>query len=283
MVPTTTIPGRGFWSISEDTFGSMGFDVRIEQGQLVVRRSGIPVAAVIRGFDRSEPLNLRLEWRYKLGDGFRKREDGSVRFVSHLRQIYAPLMLYTATGHLEIKVLFPRDITTERASVDAEEKLRLGESLIARAISLRFQTLSTYSSFLGQVWFPEAGAWWFRKSWTRDVLEGIRWNLKTYIEVLGWERRVVSLMEYLLHTLRSSNGLPIIMGGATEPTSDAPPQLLYVSSVMSQTLGNHALLLKVLDAAGFEQGKDGSQIRESTGPLVEKRLRHSASSSSTGR
>lgn len=240
-----------FGSISGDPFGRNSYDVKIEDVQLAVRRSGIPVPAVIRGFDRSIPLNLELEWRYKLGDGFRKREDGSVRFISHFRRIYAPLMLYTSTGHLEIKVPFPRDSPTEYASVIAKEKLRLGENPIARAVSLRFQTLSTYSSFLGEVWFPEAGAWWFRKPWTRDVMEGIRWNLRSYVEVLGWERRVTSLVGCLLDTLKSSNGLPIIVGTVTQPTSDAPPQLLYVSSVLSRTLSNHALLLKVVDVAEF--------------------------------
>jgi hypothetical protein len=238
-------------SISGDSFGRDSYDVKIEDEQLTVRRSGIPVPTVIRGFDRSEPLNLELEWRYKLGDGFRRREDGSVKFIPHFRRIYAPLMLYTSTGHLEIKVPFPRDSPAEYAVVIPKEKLQLGENPIARAVSLRFRTLSTYSSFLGQVWFPEAGAWWFRKPWTRDLMEGIRWNLRTYVEVLGWERRVTSLVNCLLDTLKSSNGLPIIVGTETQPTSDAPPELLYVGSVLSRTLGNHALLLKVVDVAGF--------------------------------
>jgi hypothetical protein len=123
--------------------------------------------------------------------------------------------------------------------------LSLGNGEIADAICHRIKTLSTYTTFLDGVWFPEAGAWWFRNPWIRDALEGIRWNLRTYLEVLGWEDRVLSLVHYLLDILGSGNGLPTMMGTAGQFTSDAPPQLLYIASKMSGSRNLHSRLLDV--------------------------------------
>lgn len=225
------------------------YDVKLTNAQAVVKSSSLPFGIFIEGFDRYESLNLELEWRYKLGDGFRRDDHGSIRFIEHYRKINVPLMFHSTDGSLRIRVPISMNIPSDYAGPSIERALKLGKSTIADAIYLRFRTLSTYSIFVDGVWFPEAGAWWFRRPWIRDALEGIRWNIRTYLEIFGWEDRIFSLLDHLLDVFISSGGLPIIVGVGEQFTSDAPPQLLYTASRMSEMTDSRAMIKKVINVA----------------------------------
>jgi len=218
---------------------------------VVLKPSTTPLRIIVEEFDRLEPLNMELEWRYKLGDGFRKVENEVVKFVEQRRKIYAPMMFFSSKGTLKVKVPLYKHATTCQSDMKIIRKLApiTAGSVVADAIALRFKTLSTYSSFIGDVWFPHAGAWWFNKPWVRDALEGVRWNMKTYLKLFGWTRGVKSLLDYLLAFLKSHKGLPTIIGVQEQFSSDAPPQLLYVTSKICEMIGGGALFSKLLDVA----------------------------------
>jgi hypothetical protein len=218
--------------------------------QAVVRQPSLPLEIVVEGYDSYEPSNIVLEWRYKLGDGFRRDDHGSIRFVEHFRKNKVPFMLHSPDGHLRIKVPISLNIPSDRAELPIEKDLGLGKGTMAEAIDLRFRTLSTYSIYIDGLWFPEAGAWWFRRPWIRDALEGIRWNIRTYLEIFGWGNRIFSLLDHLLDVLGSSGGLPIIEGATEQWAGDAPPQLLFVAAKMSEISGSREILTKALDVAG---------------------------------
>lgn len=222
---------------------------RLGDSRFVVTPSVAPLRITVKGFEGFEPLNLVLEWRYKLGDGFRRYERGFIRFVERHRSIFIPWMLYSPKGFLRVEVPVPGGIPCIPPKPEIKKRLKLAKSALAEAIHLRFETLYTYSTFLDGLWFPEAGSWWFRKPWIRDALEGIRWNLRTYLEVFGWKERLLPLMDHLLGTLNKLGGLPIIAGTTDSFSSDAPPQLLYTASRLSEAVDSRSLSLRVVEAA----------------------------------
>ncbi len=220
-----------------ETWDRSDYGFRIEDGRVHIRPSGAPFSMVVQGFDGVEFVDLEVEWVYKLGDGFRRLEDGVVKFIEHRRLVRVPVLLHSKEG---IIVHVP---TSQELPEATEAKVSLpGAGLVVDALRLRVENLSRFSTFIDGLWVPEAGSWWFRRPWTRDILEGLRWNLKTYVEVLGWGSRVRRLLIHMLETLSDLGGLPMILGSSSPFSSDAPPQLIYVSSTLSEMTSDRELM-----------------------------------------
>jgi len=217
--------------------------------RLVIKPSNAPFRMIVEGFDMAEPSGMRLQWRYKLGDGFRRMDSGAVKFVGDSRTVSIPFLLFSKGGSLRIRVPIPNGARGDWAPRAGIEGARFGEGPVAEALALRLRNLASFSMHLDGGWFPEAGAWWFRRPWVRDALEGLRWNLGAY-QFLGWGDRVASLLDRLLDTLRSLRGLPIVMG-AKKFASDAVPQLLNVVWRTADALGDRGLLLKGIESASL--------------------------------
>jgi hypothetical protein len=215
---------------------------------LIIRPSTIELQMVVEGFTKIEPIKLELDWTYKLGDGFRRIDGGLVRFIRHQRRIHVPAVFFCPSGLLRVRIPIPLRIPAETTQPIDFHKLKIGSGPLAEAVRLRLETLSSYSIPIDDTWFPEAGSWWFRKAWTRDALEGLRWNIRTYLEIFNWKSRVNSLVNYLIDMFRSLGGLPIRIGSG-EFASDAPPQLLNVSCMAADILKSHELLSRSVGAA----------------------------------
>ncbi|HXZ97779.1 MAG TPA: hypothetical protein VED24_00270, partial [Candidatus Acidoferrum sp.] len=215
---------------------------------LIIRPSAIGLQMAVEGFTKIELIKLELDWTYKLGDGFRRIDGGLVRFITHRRRIHVPAIFFCPNGLLRVRIPIPLRIPAETIRPIDFDQLKIGSGPLAEAVRLRLKALSSYSIPNDDTWFPEAGSWWFRKAWTRDALEGLRWNIKTYLEIFSWKPRVNSLVNYLLDMLRSLRGLPISIG-SDEFASDAPPQLLNVSCMAADILKSHELLSKSVGAA----------------------------------
>jgi hypothetical protein len=247
--------GRECWfiplldSTPLELWSSSDYQSILRGSQLILKPSAIPFRIIIEGFKEFKPLNLELEWRYKLGDGFRRWENGFIRFIERRRRLFIPCMVYSPKGSLRVEFPIPKDMPYTLERPEVRGRLRLGKGLIAEAIYLRFETLSSYSTFLDDTWFPEAGSWWFRKPWVRDALEGIRWNMRTYLQLFGWRDKLLTLMGRLLETMEEAGGLPIIAGATGPFSSDAPPQLLYVASLLSEMTNDRGLSFRVIEAA----------------------------------
>jgi hypothetical protein len=228
---------------------------------LAIKPSAIGFHMVVEGFKQIEPVKLDLDWTYKLGDGFRRIDEGLVRFVKHQRRIHVPAIFFCPSGLLRVRIPVPLRIPADTRQAIDFDQLKIGSGPVADAIRLRLETLSSYSIPIDETWFPEAGSWWFRKAWTRDALEGLRWNIRTYLKIFRWKSRVNSLVSYLIDMLRSLRGLPISIG-SDEFASDAPPQLLNVSCMAADILKSHELLSKSVGAAQFvaEEFLEGAEV-----------------------
>ncbi|MEM3023068.1 MAG: hypothetical protein QW645_06055, partial [Candidatus Bathyarchaeia archaeon] len=233
-----------------EAWGEGPYEVEPNGGTFIIKPSAIPLRIIIDGFDKPEPLGLMIEWRYKLGEGFRRNDSGNMRFVEIRRTVSIPAMFFSNEGSLRINIPLPPALQARSPPAFEPRKLRLGRGPVAEALRLRFMNLASFSIYASGIWFPEAGAWWFRRPWTRDALEGIRWNLKSYFEILEWGGEVVSLIGHLLDALKALGGLPSMMGG-NELASDAVPQLFNVAWRVAAFYGGRDLLLKSVKVAEF--------------------------------
>lgn len=232
-----------------NTWEEGSYSVRDGPDVMRIENSAVPLTLEVDAFTDASRVGANLEWRYKLGDGFRRRSGDSPVFIDHTRSPYVPAILNSGTGNLRIRIPLPAGQGIKGTGMQGPP--RLGKGAIARAVQLRMRTLATYGLGGGDIWFPEAGSWWFRHPWLRDALEGIRWNLRTYRQLLNWGGRIRSLLVHLIGRTKESRGLPIILGKGGSFTSDAPPQLLSITARLAQMEEDSELLQRALDLAEF--------------------------------
>ncbi len=264
--------GRACWFMALmdvrelDTGRKIPTDQHNLKGELVLRGE-FPLLTRVSGFDEILSSGLSFQWDYKLDDGFRRRNDGAVVFQDERRTIEG-IVFHSRRGLVEIEVEMPTE--SSLAAPDLITRKIFGKSKISRALRLRLANLTSFDLFTREGWMPEAGAWWFRMPWIRDTLEGIRWNLKTYIRILGWRKRLAKTVKGLLDVARRERGLPIILDGGKSFTSDGFPQLLNVGCMLASITGDRELLRDVLATTDWMgsrllQGRtvSGSLLRES--------------------
>jgi len=194
---------------------------------LQVRKGGLVLS--MGPFDGMEQAEMVTEWTYKLGSGFRLRDqNGYVRFASETRRVFGP-GIFTVRGKTMNVSL--EGVTAKTPAIDHSwvERVLVYEPTLRKLILMRLNSLRTFGLEIGGEWFPEAGCWWFRKPWVRDALEGVLSNFKVYTELFGWEVRIRSLASMLLRELEEGMTLPTILGSG-DHSADAPPLLLSLCS-----------------------------------------------------
>ncbi len=236
-----------------DEWAEDGYQTRLLEHGFLVKGSAVPLRLLMKGFDECRSLDTTLQWDHKLGDGFRQKKDGTLSFINHRRHVYVPAIMHASSGSLkvEIPVLSYGVRSFRNAPLDLPD---FGSGPVAKALELRLRTLSTYGLTADSSWFPEAGAWWFRRPWLRDCLEGLRSNIKTYLNIFDWSDRINSLVRTLMKTIPSRKGLPVILADGYGFSSDAPPQLLNVSCDLAKLSGNRDLMGDVVDLARWISG-----------------------------
>ncbi|MCP8305365.1 MAG: hypothetical protein H3Z50_07885, partial [archaeon] len=166
-------------------FSSLGRELAIGKGKVV------------------KILNKEMDWVYKLDDGFREVMGGSIFFKKCIRRVSIPIIMKIndyvgfscgskggAEGVLDESLRYWRsELEKDRAYFDGLSSWcnRLGEG-IGYALASRIFTLKSFRypavSENSVAYFPEAGAWWFRTMWLRDVCEGLLNNYFTIKHVM---------------------------------------------------------------------------------------------------
>ncbi|MCX8181707.1 MAG: hypothetical protein N3D12_01180 [Candidatus Methanomethyliaceae archaeon] len=204
--------------------------------------------AKVGPFEKIEFVDYFTEWVYKLGSGFRHRDqEGYIRFVRESRRIYAPAVC-TLEGR-EMKVIVEglnNDVLVKDPSWIS--RVYFLEPRLRDIMILRLSTLRCFGLYTQGVWFPEAGCWWFRFPWIRDALEGIINNFQIYTKVFDWGDRIRAFAATLMKILEEAGTLPNIVDGK-DHSADAPPLLLYLCAILGGDFREKASSLagKLLD------------------------------------
>ncbi|MEM3956377.1 MAG: hypothetical protein QW424_06500 [Candidatus Bathyarchaeia archaeon] len=254
-----------------------------KNGSLIVESSAAPITLEIRGFEEIRKMDLALEWVYKLDEGWRRIEDGKVLFIKHVRKIYAPFALISRSGTLEIRIPLPFRFKSDDIEHKAKSGLRKLHYIlksvspdlppqIIDVILLRVNRLVSFGVPLGPTLAPEAGSMWFRRIWARDLLEGLRWNMITYLEIFGFSEWLINLVRYLILIAHRNNGLRVFIEHG-DYVSDAFPQLINVAVMLYERTREYILLREatkiVLEAYGrLKSSKGFSDCRLYEGLIV---------------
>jgi hypothetical protein len=202
-----------------------------------------------------------LVWNYKQGYGFRHKEQDKVLFRNEQDEIYVIGPFYTDVREepLELKV-----IVTE-INCSKEEVLKeliclspvvyshinkiissvpfdgIDDENIREAMKGRLIALLTFGKRIfidsKECLVPEAGAWWFREVWFRDLYEGLSWNVNTYF-LTGLYNFVINQIDFGFSLMNEGGMLPNFI------TFEGDKKLLNFESI-DATLLFHRLVLKI--------------------------------------
>ncbi len=150
-----------------------------------------------------------LSWRYKLGSGFRENTSQGIKFVSEwARPVFVGEIHKSIEGNQRVSLL----INCNRNGVDFDEneersyvnqiakKFNCKKEVLARIVSL-----DSFGVLENGLIIPEAGDFWFRKVWLRDLLESLINNFHTYVKLD--EKKMGEMMSWLLKQQDKKTGM----------------------------------------------------------------------------
>jgi len=142
----------------------------------------------------------KIEWWYKLGSGFREKTDGEVVFKGEIKKPISlgemeilldntsTALLVISCSNSEAQLEWLNECGNDWLSDEAEEEKSARELVKSlgikdAAIAFRALALSRFGMYVADKFFYEAGDFWFRMPWFRDLFEGIVNNIETLIRI----------------------------------------------------------------------------------------------------
>jgi len=152
----------------------------------------------------------KIEWWYKLGSGFREKKDGGVVFKGEIKnpvslgEMGIPMdntstaLLVISCSNSEAQLEWMNEKGKEWLRAEDEEEKRAEEVVKSLginnpAIAFRALALSKFGMLVDKKFFYEAGDFWFRTPWFRDMFEGIINNIETLIRI-GHAKRIEDII-----------------------------------------------------------------------------------------
>jgi len=128
-----------------------------------------------------------LSWRYKLGSGFRENTTNGIKFISEwAKPVFVGEINKRVSGNEKISLI----INCNRKNTDFDEN---EEKLYVKQITKKFNckkeslariiSLDSFGIFENNIIIPEAGDFWFRQIWVRDLLETLINNFQTFVKL----------------------------------------------------------------------------------------------------
>jgi len=216
-----------------------------------------------------------VSWKYKMGTGYRQeifsksRRRMVTRFVPEQRQVAALFNLEApvTTDRLRLRLPFQCGLTravdgirdrlrqsrrSDREQLRAIEaafplppELPFRGAILARIVGLlKFGTwVRRPGGGLAEV--PNAGAWWFKTPWYRDVFEGILTSFETLMRLPEERAHIRDVVDAALSCYNESSGL--IIARLPEVQGDTPPFNSSDATLLC-LLAAHAYAAKTGDA-----------------------------------
>lgn len=231
-------------------------------GRIVASSSGNEISFIVKG----SSVIARKEagsWMYKLGSGFRENSNG-VRFIpEYSRPVFVGEIHKTVKGRGKVILLIgcnrkPLDFDEKKEEARVEGIARKFE--VKKDVMARLLSLDSFGVFDDGKIIPEAGDFWFRQIWLRDLLESTLANFKTYSKIN--EKKVKEIMDWCLKNQDPRTGRFYNFKGNTD-SIDASLLFFMLAEkanvkTMEKRIGeSYDLLMKRLL---FDQGKEQPAI-----------------------
>lgn len=205
----------------------------IGKNYLVISRKNHKVKIMLENNKTSfNKEQTSLQWIYKLGDGDREEDKEGIIFKPHIKTLYIPGFFETEDNEISISATAYLTNIPKKSYAVSDTELEqilnkfsdntLGVEYFDNALFGLISTLYTLGIRIKpyNIIIPEAGAWWFRTVWIRDLMEVLSNNFITLTRLKG-EKWIMEVLKTIGLTLNKETGLlPItIMHKNSSPCS----------------------------------------------------------------
>jgi len=206
--------------------------VRVDAGDFGFRLSGG------REFE-VKSLDLDFEAFYPEGSGFRRGDPPQP--IPEKKRVQVLFEVRIGDGGVLRVVPFPSVLIPSQLAPDADGavpppslfKLQLPAEVM-EALQRRFFALSRFGVVCGACWLPDAGAWWFRQVWSRDLFQGLLFSIKALHET-PWGRSLLwRAAEAGIGSYSPDLGLPnrLCVGPQDGNADGLPLMLLFLARLL---------------------------------------------------
>ncbi|MGC8601194.1 MAG: hypothetical protein ACP5GO_02575 [Thermoprotei archaeon] len=197
---------------------------------------GGPAKFILKHNGKANILDKELSLNYDRGSGF--RQGNPPKYVPESKRGHLLLELsFDGDAEVVVHPLFsyvrPRIAQWDLDLIDSYPEFRVtpwGRLLIGRAESAALFGVACGAGFL-----PDAGAWWFRQVWSRDLYQGLLYNLKAFHRAPRLRDELWQAAEAGFSAMGYDGGLPdrLCPLEGSSASDVFPLFLLYVSSLLS--------------------------------------------------
>jgi len=179
-------------------------EVKISNDHFIASMNGNKISFFIEDGEIAEKRQV-INWRYKLGSGFRENTNEGIKFISEWEN---PLFI----GEISKKIFDGEKVSLiincnrNSNNIDFDENEEEEKNYIQKLIDkfdckkevlARIVTLDKFGIFENnKTVIPEAGDFWFKKVWTRDLMEFLINNFNTLIRIDS--KKVYKILKWTL-------------------------------------------------------------------------------------
>ena len=178
-------------------------ETKILDDQLIVSMNGNFMSFFIEDGKISERRQV-INWWYKLGSGFREQTSQGIKFISEYEN---PLFIGEISKNVfnGEKVSLIINCNRELNNIDFDENEEKEKNYLQKIINkfdckkevlARIITLDKFGIFENKTIIPEAGDFWFKQVWLRDLMEFLINNFNTLIRIDS--KKVENILKWVL-------------------------------------------------------------------------------------
>lgn len=186
------------------------YDIEASKGVLTVSKDGKEI--LLGPSDKAMVETETEKWNYKLGDGYRKKSEEGIKFRGVEKEpVKAGALTYEVSGKDTVKVALACGEDLDSTDLQffketgPEKDEEMAEKLLdrfdlpeddteRRFMENRIITFTKFSTREGGMEVPEAGEWWFKDVWFRDLFESLFHEMEFYRETKGdeWLKKLLT-------------------------------------------------------------------------------------------
>lgn len=254
-------------------------DVQVKRDTLIAKRKNNFISFKLEE-SSINPKKEVINWKYKLGDGFRKKTKFGIRFVSEFNSpVFIGEIKKEVSGKTKLSLIISCNNNekidfkkNEKEEIKEIEKL-MRKFKLDKKVQARIIALNKFGIKKDKHKIPEAGDFWFKEVWFRDLFEGLLSNFETFMKID--KKYIGKILKWTLSKYDKKSGkFPNFLNDMN--SADATFLFFILSEKYTQASTDKKLAQKVLKV--FNRTIDifsNNKLKEDGPPVIRKGLIYS--------